>query len=260
MRDGLRLDVVNEGLKLYQYTDGLLFGTDALLLAAYVKGDPRAEAVEFGGGTGIVSLLLAQRNKVGTIRSIEAQKDYAALIEENAALNGLSDRVFAVSGDLREADVCKGDFDLAVTNPPYRKVGTGFGCSSGKKDEARREIRGGISDFGRAAGQKLKTGGRFVCVYPTERLADLLSTMRESGVEAKRMTVVSADPSALPSLVLVEGRKGGAPGLRLTRPLFLYRNGRHDTPSLDLQFILAAGDFPAGFGDGTDPKQKGTKR
>ena len=73
MTDGLRLDTVNDDLKLYQFRDGLTFGTDALLLSAYVRSDPAAWAVEFGGGTGIVSLLLAVRRKVETILSLEAQ-------------------------------------------------------------------------------------------------------------------------------------------------------------------------------------------
>jgi len=259
--DELRLDVVNDDLKLYQYADGLTFGTDALLLAAYARRDPGARAIEFGGGTGIVSLLLAARNKVSSILSIEAQKEYADLIEKNARLNGLSDRVVSVFGDLRENDVCPGEgFDLVVTNPPYRKDGAGLVSPSDKKNAARCEIRGDISDFCRAAGRKLRTGGRFVCVYLPERLPDLLFAMREAGIEAKRATVVSADPSALPSLVLVEGRRGAAPGMRLTRPLFLYRDAKHGAPSREMQFILDTGDFPVGFGDGTDPKEKGTKR
>ena len=257
-RDGLRLDTVNENLKLYQFRDGLTFGTDALLLSAYVKGDPAARAVEFGGGTGIVSLLLAVRNKVGTVLSVEAQKEYAALIERNIALNGLSDRVFAVCGDLREKGVVPGEgYDLVVTNPPYLKDGAGFSNRSDKKNEARREIRGGISDFCRVAGEKLRTGGRFVSVYLPDRLPDLFHAMRETGIEPKRTTVVSADPAAKPSLVLVEGRRGGAPGMTLTRPLFLYANERHDKPSNELQTILDTGNFPYGFGDGTDPKEKG---
>ena len=259
--DELRLDVVNDDLKLYQYRDGLTFGTDALLLAAYVRGDPAARAVEFGGGTGIVSLLLAVRFKVGTILSLEAQEEYAALIEKNAALNGLSDRVTGVFGDLRDPSACPGgDFDLVVTNPPYLRAGAGLSNASDRKNAARRELRGDISDFCRAAAGKLKTGGRFVAVYLPERLSDLLSAMRDAGIEAKRLTVVSSDPAATPSLVLVEGRRGGAPGLKMTRPLFLYRDGRHDAPSDEMRTVLDTGDFPAGFGDGTDPKEKGTKR
>ena len=256
--DGLRLDIVNDDLKLYQYRDGLTFGTDALLLAAYVRGDTDARAVEFGGGTGIVSLLLAVRNKVKTVLSLEAQKEYADLIEQNVALNGLQGRVTAVFGDLRDRDAVSGDcYDLVVTNPPYLPAGAGFPNQSDKKNAARRELRGGIVDFCSAAGEKLRTGGRFVCVYLPDRLPDLLSAMRGAGIEPKRLTVVSADPAALPSLVLVEGRRGGAPGMKMTRPLFLYTDGRHDTPSPELQSILDTGDFPAGFGDGTDPKEKG---
>ena len=259
--DGLRLDTVNDDVKLYQFSDGLTFGTDALLLAAFVKGDKDARAIEFGGGTGIVSLLLATRNKVASILSLEAQEEYAELIEKNVALNRLSGRVTAVFGDLRDADAIPDDgYDLVVTNPPYLPADAGFPNKSDKKNAARRELRGGIFDFCRAAGAKLRTGGRFFSVYLPDRLPDLLSAMRESGIEAKRLTVVSADPSALPSLVLVEGRRGGAPGMRMTRPLFLYSDGRHEAPSVDLQTILDTGDFPAGFGDGTDPKQKGKTR
>ena len=261
MTDGLRLDTVNDDLKLYQFSDGLTFGTDALLLSAYVKGDPAARALEFGGGTGIVSLLLAVRNKVGTILSVEAQKEYADLIAQNIALNGLAGRVYAVCGDLREKDAVPGEgYDLVVTNPPYLPAGAGFPNRSDKKNEARREIRGGIADFCCVAGEKLRTGGRFVCVYLPDRLPDLFHAMREAKIEPKRTTVVAADPTAIPSLVLVEGRRGGAPGMKLTRPLFLYANERHDTPSLDMQTILDAGNFPYGFGDGTAPKEKGKTR
>ena len=85
-RDELRLDVVNDNLKLYQFRDGLTFGTDALLLAGYVSPEPGASALELGGGTGIVSLLLATRNKVGTVLALEAQEEYARLTEENARI------------------------------------------------------------------------------------------------------------------------------------------------------------------------------
>ena len=256
---GLRLDVVNDDLKLYQYRDGLTFGTDALLLAAYVRGDDKAEAVEFGGGTGIVSLLLAVRRKVKSILSLEIQKEYADLIGQNAAENGLSDRVTGVCCDLRDKSACPGTFDLVVTNPPYLKAGAGLPNRSDKKNAARRELAGDIFDFCRAAGEKLKMGGRFVCVYLPDRLPDLLCAMREAGIEAKRMTVVSSDPSSLPSLVLVEGRRGGAPGMKLTRPLFLYRDETHTAPSGEMQTVLDTGDFPRGYGDGTDPKEKGTR-
>ena len=55
-----RLDEVNDKLRLIQKTDGLTFGTDALLLAGYVRGGYRL-GCELGGGGGIISMLLLSR-------------------------------------------------------------------------------------------------------------------------------------------------------------------------------------------------------
>ena len=58
-----RLDEVNDDLKLIQSKDGLTFGTDAYLLAAYMSEMRVDTAVELGGGTGIISLLTATHER-----------------------------------------------------------------------------------------------------------------------------------------------------------------------------------------------------
>ena len=54
-----RLDKVNENITLIQKKDGLTFGTDAFLLASFIKSTPSKTAAELGAGTGIISLLRA---------------------------------------------------------------------------------------------------------------------------------------------------------------------------------------------------------
>ena len=51
-----RLDEINENLSLIQKKDGLTFGTDAFLLAAFMKSRVKT-AADFGSGTGVASLL-----------------------------------------------------------------------------------------------------------------------------------------------------------------------------------------------------------
>ena len=65
--DGEKLTEVNEKIKLIQKNNGLTFGTDAFLLAAYIKSQKNGTAVELGGGTGIISLLCAARDKFKSI-------------------------------------------------------------------------------------------------------------------------------------------------------------------------------------------------
>ena len=63
-----RIDSVNDSIKLIQKTDGLTFGTDALLLAAYVR-KRAARGAEFGAGGGIISMLILTRGKCRCFRS-----------------------------------------------------------------------------------------------------------------------------------------------------------------------------------------------
>ena len=73
LKDGERLDAVNEKITLIQKKDGLTFGTDAFLLASFIKPMPKGRAVELGAGTGIISLLLAARDRFSKITSLEIQ-------------------------------------------------------------------------------------------------------------------------------------------------------------------------------------------
>lgn len=219
-----RLDEVNESIRLIQKKQGLTFGTDAFLLAAYVRSSPRARAVELGSGTGIIPLLLAARKKVAHTTAVEVQPAFAALIERNAAINGFSDRVTPLCADVRElapTDV-GGEVDLVLSNPPYMKCDTGKRNEHEEKYIARHEVCGNIADFCAAAGRLLRYGGKFVSVWRPDRLTDLLRGMAAANLEPKRMTFVHADVDAEPCMVLTEAVKGGAPSLRVSAPLLLY--------------------------------------
>ena len=67
---GERLDTINEKLSLIQKKDGLMFGTDAYLLAAYAKDGRSMRAAELGAGTGVVSLLMLAKDKAETVYEI----------------------------------------------------------------------------------------------------------------------------------------------------------------------------------------------
>ena len=58
-------------------------------------------------------------------------------------------------------------------------------------------------------------------VYKPERLTDLFCRLRDCGIEPKRLRMVCSRPEKAPSLVLVEGRRDGRPGLTVEPTLFL---------------------------------------
>ena len=245
LENGERLDEVNDKLRLIQKTDGLTFGTDALLLAAF-SSKRAARALELGGGTGIVSMLLATRDRFAQIDCVEIQPTFARLIERNLAINGLSERVRPICADVRDfpQKAEYGSYDAVFTNPPYMKTGAGAECLSTEKEIARHEHFGDISDFVRSASSALRYGGAFYAVFRPDRLTDLMCALRENKLEPKRLCFVSARAELSPSILLLEARRGGKAGLTVTPPLILTENGKD---SADMEYILANGIFPQKF-------------
>ena len=90
----------------------------------------------------------------------------------------------------------------------------------------------------------LKYGGAFLVVYRPDRLIDLIDAMRSAKLEPKRMTYVHANEKAEPSMVLIEAKKGGKCGLKLTKPLLIYENTENKNYSEDMTFIMNEGVFP----------------
>lgn len=243
--DGERLDRVNDDLSLIQKKNGLMFGTDALLLAAYL-GRGFGRTMELGGGTGIISMLAISRNKVQSVDAVEVQAEFAELIRRNAALNRLSDRLFAINADVRDLKLA-GEYDCVFTNPPYMRSDSGRANEMNEKNLARHEVKGGIYDFCAVGAKALRFGGSFYAVYRPDRLTDLFDAMRSNLIEPKRATFVHADTTAEPSMLLVEGRRGGRPGIKVTRPLIIYRDGRHAEYTDDMNFIMESGSFGEDF-------------
>lgn len=244
--DGERIDSVNESIRLIQKKDGLVFGTDAYLLAAYVRTRSDALAADLGSGTGIASFLMLARNKVRSVEAYEIQKDFADLIGRNARLNGLDEKIDVRHLDVRLAG--KGAdaerLDIVISNPPYMRVDSGMRNRSDAKFIARHEVEGGIFDFCSAAARLLKYGGSFYCVFRPDRLCDLLVALRGAALEPKVMTLVHADSRTDPSMVLIEAKKGGRCSLKVTRPLMIYREGeKGQIMSADAELIYDTCSF-----------------
>lgn len=238
----LTVHEVNEHIRLIQRKNGLTFGTDAYLLAAYVRGMARARAVDLGSGTGIIPLLCLARQKAADFTAVELQPAFCDVIRKNADQNGYAQSLRPLCADVRTLTAASigGEVDLVTANPPYLPLGSGVGNASPEKHLARHETAGTIADFCAAAGRLLRHGGRFTCVFRPERLADLMEGLRTAHLEPKRMTLVQATALARPSLVLIEAVKYAAPSLRVTPPLCLWKADELRPDKPDARMIPSA--------------------
>ena len=240
-----RLDKINENLSLIQLKEGLTFGTDAYLLAAFTRPQ-RAAGADLGSGTGVAAFLCLSKNKFPHMHAFEVQPRFADLIQKNAEINGFSERITVHNADIRNAlpQNTGGWLDGVISNPPYMKNGSGLGNVSDAKNIARREIYGTIEDFCAGASSLLKHGGIFTVVYRSDRLTDLFYAMRQNNLEPKRIVLVYPDTASPPSLVLAEGKKGAASSRMWARPLIIYQTGtRTYTADMDKVYETCSMDF-----------------
>ena len=198
-------------------------GTDCVLLADFVNASRARRGIELGCASGAAMLLLLERSPKLHMTGIEIVPEAAETARENMALNNLTERSEIVTGDIRDhrALFRAGSFDLLVCNPPYFPQGSGALPQDTDRAAARSEIRCSLSELCAAAAYLMQTGGRACFIHRPERLSELLVNLAQAGLEPKRLRLVCRDAQAAPSLVLVEARRGGKPGLTVEASLYL---------------------------------------
>jgi len=214
----------NGRITIKQHRAGYRFSIDAVILAAHACPRAGETVVDLGTGCGVIPLILAYRNPDIRICGIEVQKELAEIAQRNVNDNNMSDRIVIRQQDIKllTPGMVAGPVDLVVSNPPYRRPYSGRLNPDQQKAVARHEISVTLADVVESARCILKTSGRFITIYPAERLTDVISQMRTSRIEPKKLRTIHSGRSIGARLILVEGVKAVNPGMKILPPLFIY--------------------------------------
>lgn len=203
--------------------------TDSVLLADFAP-HKAGLCMDLGCGSGLLGVLLLSSAPGMTLHGVEITPDWAQDCRENLRANGMDARSEITTGDLREHRrlFSAGKYDLVVCNPPYFPPGSGGVTKKGALSGARSEETCSVEDVCRAAGFLLKNGGSLCLVHRAERMCGVFAAMTSAGIEPKRLRTVQHRADSAPSVFLVEGRRGGKPGLSVL-PALILTDGRGDT-------------------------------
>ena len=209
------------GVRLLQPDGHFRLGTDSVACAAFANFPRDAKIADLGCGSGALALMLLANDPSFHITGIELQESAARTAEENARINGVNFTV--LHGDLRQIRslLPAGSMDGCISNPPYFPVGSGQ-AAVGALAQARSEETCSLAQLTDAAAWLLRTGGKFCLVHRPERLTDLIWELRSRNLEPKRLQFVRHSAQKPVSLVLLEARKGGKPGLSYEPELILH--------------------------------------
>lgn len=187
--------------------------TDSMVLAHFAKLPRNASVLDLGSGCGTLGLLLCAKDPFCAVTGLELSGTAHSCALENIRRNGLEHRLKSICADLRQAGqfFSPGSFSCCISNPPYFSGGP----ASRNLPTARREDSCSLKELMTAAARALKYGGDFYLVHRPERLGDIIARAAENGLEAKRLLLVRHRPESDISIIALQLRKGGKPGLMI---------------------------------------------
>ena len=217
-------DLERNGLRMIQDPRAFRFGMDAVLLADFTAVKPRETVVDLGTGTGILPVLLSQKQETACFHAFEIQADMADMAARTMRLNGLEERIFVHAADMREAPALMGNgkADAVVCNPPYGKQGNTLLNAELPYALARHEASITIREMAGVAAALLRNRGRLSTVFPAPRMLELCDALRGVRLEPKRIRMICAKADRAPYLCLVEAMKNVKPALHWLPPLVVY--------------------------------------
>ena len=226
----ITLDTIRD-IKLYQSKIGYRFSVDSLLLYDFVTLKRVNSIADLGTGSGIIGILLAKKYPDANISLFELQDSLIKLAKKNVVQNCLEDRVKVIRCDLRTLHampLTHHIYDLVVSNPPFRRLKSGLLNIEEEKAIARHELKMRLHELIDAVSLLLKTKGRFCIIYHPYRLSELINTLKKRELEPKRLRFVHSNVSADAKMILLEAIKGGRGGLKVGKPLYIYKeNGSY---------------------------------
>ena len=235
LKDSERLDdLQRNGLKIIQDPERFCFGMDAVLLSGFANAKEGDRVLDLGTGTGIIPILMSAKTKARELIGLEIQEESADMARRSVRLNDLEDKVKIVQGDIKEAGQIfdAASFDVVTSNPPYMINSHGLQNPDAPKAIARHEVCCSLEDVVAAAARCLKSGGKFYMVHRPFRLAEIMVVMHEYKLEPKRMQLVYPFVDKEPSMVLIEGARGGKSRITVEKPLIIYEAPGIYTPEI----------------------------
>lgn len=146
--------------------------TDSCILGAWANVHPEEKVLDIGAGTGLLSLMLAQRAQA-SFYAVEIDRDTASQAAENFHESPFSSYISVFHTDIK--DFPETGFDLIISNPPFFE--NQLQNPNQEKKAVRHTIHLSFEKLASVIQEKLLPDGRAVILLPPDSMRKFESTM-----------------------------------------------------------------------------------
>ena len=158
---------------IQQSKDVFRVGTDGVLLGAMCNVKNAKKILEIGTGTGLISLMLAQRNVSAKISAIDINENAVKLASENFRNSIFNENLKVELKDFKNFETNE-NFDLVVCNPPFFEEN-----ASAKDVLARQQVELNFRNLVEKSTEIITKKGILSIILPSEAATDVKSLAEE---------------------------------------------------------------------------------
>lgn len=199
-------------------TDSCLLGAYAAMKIQKLNYEP-ANILDIGGGTGLLSLMLAQKLKA-TIDSLEIDSAAVEQMKENFQTSPWKNQLNAVYGDIRTFHEKK--YDIIITNPPFFEndlKGSHIGKTLAKHDTGLL-----LSELATSIANSLKPNGNFYVMVPCSRSLYLRNLLGQQHLSVNEILNISHNSMHNPFRSIISGSNNNEAKQVTVSDLLIFEN------------------------------------
>jgi tRNA1Val (adenine37-N6)-methyltransferase len=182
---------------VYQDQCAMKVCADACILGASVAKNNARSILDIGAGTGLLSLILAQKLPSSTIHTVEIDANTAQQAQQNITDSPWSNQIHVFHESIQSySQTCKEKYDLIVSNPPFF-----LNHKQSKKHQlnlARHTIQLSFQELIESIQQLLSPQGAFHILLPVYESQLLESVANNYGFYPYQKLLVKNQPQSIP--------------------------------------------------------------
>lgn len=191
---------------------------DLVIFISKLRGiRSKSKVIDLGAGFGFLSVTVARMYGC-RVYAVERDPFLYNLLEYNIDVNGLSDKIVPIKGDIKNIDslVNRNHFDVCLINPPFH--------TGQSKNTAHTEGDTKLHHFIEASSYALRDGGYLNIFFITNRLYELFIELNKNNIHPFFMCLLYPKVAKRPKRVIVVCRKNLKGLLEFDEPVFINKD------------------------------------
>ncbi|QNM87029.1 methyltransferase [Polaribacter pectinis] len=174
-------------------------GTDGVLLGAWCAVDKYPDTIlDIGSGTGVISLMIAQRSDAMTIDAVEVDENAYEQSVENFEQSDWGDRLYCYNATFQEfaeeISVEEETYDLIITNPPF--YNDDFETENESRNKARFTSSLSFEELIIGVAKILSENGTFATIIPFKEEVSFINLAKENNLFLNRVCRVQGNETS----------------------------------------------------------------